>query len=124
MSEQLLTCPEPFIYRDFKGGYVKRLNVLQGFPPRRAIQNADVRNTANTEAYIANTDAYLLYTECYYSYLARGYSYLTHVLTSFSATDIEIEKALKSFGLKGFSLKSGGLLLSRIALQYHRRKRA
>ena len=42
----------------FQGCYVKWLNVLQGFPPRRAIQNADVRNTANTEAYIANTDAY------------------------------------------------------------------
>lgn len=44
-----------FIYQGFKG---VMLNVLQGFPPRRAIQNADVRNTANTEAYIANTDAY------------------------------------------------------------------
>ena len=50
--------PRALYLSGFQGGYVKRLNVLQGFPPRRAIQNADVRNTANTEAYIANTDAY------------------------------------------------------------------
>ena len=34
------------------------------------------------------------------------------------------EKALRVFRLEGLKLKEGGLLLSRIALQYHRRKRA
>ena len=34
------------------------------------------------------------------------------------------EKALSSLLMKGLLMKSGGLLLSRIALQYHRRKRA
>ena len=34
------------------------------------------------------------------------------------------KKALSSLLMKGLQEKSGGLLLSRIALQYHRRKRA
>ena len=53
-----INMPWSLCLSEVQAGYVKRLNVLQGFPPRRAIQNADVRNTANTEAYIANTDAY------------------------------------------------------------------
>ena len=38
--------------------------------------------------------------------------------------NLDKKQSPESFLTQGFTLKSGGLLLSRIALQYHRRKRA